>query len=118
MRLFGLIGFPLTHSFSKKYFTEKFEKEEIGDASYELFEIKEIAALPQILKDNPELKGINVTIPYKEAVIPYLNSLDESAEKIGAVNVVKVIGNGNLKGYNSDYYGFKGSLKGFISGQE
>jgi shikimate dehydrogenase len=113
MNLFGLIGFPLTHSFSKKYFTEKFEREGIKDSVYELFEIKDIKDLPGIIKNNPDLKGLNVTIPHKEAVLPFLDELDEPVKKIMAVNVIKV-NNGKLKGYNSDFHGFKVSLQQFL----
>jgi shikimate dehydrogenase len=114
MKLFGLIGYPLTHSFSKKYFTEKFENEGIKDCKYELFEIKTIEELPSIIKTNPNLKGLNVTIPYKEAVIGYLDEVDPAAEQIKAVNVIKVE-NGKLKGFNSDFFGFRQSLINFVA---
>ncbi|MBX2842916.1 MAG: shikimate dehydrogenase [Flammeovirgaceae bacterium] len=114
MKKFGLIGFPLSHSFSKKYFAEKFEKEKIEGCIYDLYEIPEVSKLPQILLQNPELKGINVTIPYKKEVLQFLDDIDHSARKIGAVNVLKVGEFGKLKGYNSDYYGFMESLKNFI----
>lgn len=113
MRKFGLIGFPLSHSFSKKYFTNKFEKEGIADAEYELFPIKTIEELPKLIAENPDLVGLNVTIPYKEQVIPLLDALDPKAEAIGAVNTIK-IENGKLIGYNTDYNGFKDSLIKFI----
>lgn len=109
MKLFGLIGHPVSHSFSKKYFTEKFAKEKIEDCSYELYDLPDIQKLPSLIKENKELKGINVTIPHKQAVIPFLDEIDPSAQKIGAVNVIKVEGN-QLKGFNSDYYGFQQSL--------
>jgi shikimate dehydrogenase len=114
MNLFGLIGYPLTHSFSKKYFTEKFEKEGIKDCKYDLFEIKDIQDFRSILKSNPELNGLNVTIPHKEAVMQFLDELDEPVKKIKAVNVIK-IQNGKLKGYNSDYHGFRRSLENFLA---
>ncbi|MBX9851275.1 MAG: shikimate dehydrogenase [Cytophagaceae bacterium] len=114
MSLYGLIGYPLTHSFSKKYFTGKFEKERIDHAKYELFEIKDIQDFPSIIKNNPALKGLNVTIPHKEAVMQFLDELDEPVKKIKAVNVIKVM-NGKLKGYNSDYHGFKTSLEKFLA---
>lgn len=117
MKLFGLIGFPLSHSFSRKYFTEKFEREGITDCDYQLFPIENISSLPQLLKDHPNLQGLNVTIPYKQQVIPYLNQVNESAEKIGAVNVVKIV-DGQLFGFNSDYYGFRESLLNFIPGPD
>ena len=111
MKRFGLIGFPLTHSFSKKYFSAKFEKENISDCAYENYEIPEIEQFTSIIKNNPDLKGLNVTIPYKQQVLPYLDSLDVSAEFVGAVNVIKIGSDKKLKGYNSDYYGFLESLK-------
>lgn len=114
MRLFGLIGYPLTHSFSKKYFTEKFGKEGITDSRYELFEIKDASQLTEIISNNQDLCGLNVTIPHKKAVLPFLDELDEPIRKIGAVNVIKVTSDGKLKGYNSDYYGFKYSLLNFL----
>lgn len=114
MRVFGLVGYPLSHSFSKRYFFEKFEKENIRDAIYQNFEIPTIQDFPQIIRDNPTLSGLNVTIPYKQEVMPYLTHLDKSAESVGAVNVIKPGPNGELKGYNSDYYGFMESLKRFL----
>jgi len=109
MRQFGLIGYPLSHSFSKKYFTEKFEQENIAQASYELYELSSIDLFPALLAKHLDLVGLNVTIPYKQAVMPYLDALDTSAQKVGAVNVIK-IENGKKTGFNSDYYGFKQSL--------
>lgn len=113
MRKFGLIGFPLTHSFSKRYFTAKFENEGIVGCRYDLYEIPEIALFPKILAENPELEGINVTIPYKEQVIPFLDELDPACAAIGAVNCIHVK-NGRLKGFNTDYIGFRESLVRFI----
>ena len=110
MKLFGLIGYPLTHSFSKKYFTDKFTEHGITDCRYELFEMESADFLPNLIKEHPELKGLNVTIPHKEAVLPFMYQLDSSAEKVGAVNVIKLEGE-NLVGYNSDYYGFKKSIE-------
>jgi len=113
MKKYGLIGYPLTHSFSKRFFTEKFERESI-DAVYENFEINSISLFPEIIKNNPELNGLNVTIPYKEQIIPFLNELDEAAEKVGAVNTVKINLTKQgawLKGFNTDTYGFESSLK-------
>lgn len=115
MKTFGLIGFPLSHSFSKKYFSEKFKKEGINDVVYQNFEIKHIDDLPSLLDSYPELYGLNVTIPYKEEVKKYLDDLDHSAEKVGAVNVVKIIPDGRKIGFNSDYYGFRTSLESWIS---
>ncbi|MGM0619733.1 MAG: shikimate dehydrogenase family protein [Bacteroidota bacterium] len=110
---YGLIGYPLTHSFSKRFFTEKFEKEKI-DATYENFEIESISWFPETVNNNPDLIGLNVTIPYKEKVIPFLDELDEAAKKVEAVNTVKINRKENsvfLKGFNTDTYGFEASLK-------
>jgi shikimate dehydrogenase len=112
MRLFALTGYPLTHSFSKKYFTEKFEKEGISGCRYELLELPNYQDFPKLIVENPELVGLNVTIPHKQNVIPFLDELDAaSAARIGAVNTVKVLPDGRLKGYNTDYYGFRLSLE-------
>ena len=110
---FGLIGHPLTHSFSQKYFTEKFKALLLTDHHYHLFDLPQVEGLSGILDANPKLRGLNVTIPYKTAVLPFMTSLDSSAEKIGAVNVIK-IDDGVLSGYNSDYYGFLESLKKWL----
>ncbi len=113
MDKYGLIGYPLGHSFSIGYFNEKFENEGI-DAQYINFEIPSIENLPEILASNPELKGLNVTIPYKEKVISYLDDMSEEARAIGAVNVVRVTHKGNktiLKGFNSDVIGFTQSIE-------
>ena len=117
IRKFGLIGYPLSHSFSKKYFTEKFQRENISGCLYDLYEIDSIEKLPVILSQHPELVGLNVTLPYKKQVIPFLNKLDASAEKAGAVNVIKIEGK-NLTGYNSDYYGFLTTLKKLLNGSK
>lgn len=113
MEKYGLIGYPLVHSFSISYFNEKFNNENI-DAVYENYEIPTIEQLPEIIETNPELKGLNVTIPYKEKVISYLDSISPEAREIGAVNVIKVIHKGKktmLKGYNSDVIGFTRSIE-------
>lgn len=113
MDKYGLIGYPLVHSFSISYFNEKFESEGI-DAVYENYEIPTIEQLPEVLDTNPELRGLNVTIPYKEKVISYLDSLSPEACEIGAVNVIKVEHKGKktvLKGYNSDVIGFTRSIE-------
>jgi shikimate dehydrogenase len=110
MRVYGLIGYPLTHSFSKKYFTEKFEKEGISGCVYENFEIPAIDAFPALVRERKNLKGLNVTIPYKQEVMPFLSGLDSSAERVGAVNVIKLYEDGRLVGFNSDYYGFRQAL--------
>lgn len=108
MRKFGLIGYPLGHSFSKKHFSEKFEKEGI-EAEYELYPLEDIEEFPVLVKNTKGLEGINVTIPYKESVMKFLDEVDEKAAAIGAVNTIK-IQKGKLKGYNTDYLGFKTSL--------
>jgi shikimate dehydrogenase len=112
MDQYGLIGYPLKHSFSKSYFNDKFAAENI-DAEYINFEILSIKEFQSIIKNNPQLKGLNVTIPYKEQVIPYLDQLSENAKSIGAVNVVKIERHKNkvkLTGFNSDIIGFKESI--------
>ena len=90
MKTYGLIGYPLSHSFSKKYFTEKFISEGIKDHQYELFPIEDIKSLPDLLVANPSLCGLNVTIPHKVNVLCYLNEIEEAAEKIGAVNCISI----------------------------
>ncbi len=111
MDLYGLIGYPLTHSFSKRYFAEKFERERITGSRYDLYELPDIRELPALLAKMPDLRGLNVTIPHKKAVIPYLDGLDDaSAGRIGAVNTIKIFADGSTKGYNTDYYGFRQSV--------
>lgn len=114
----GLIGYPLGHSFSAGYFKSKFENEKIAGYSYENFEIDSINLLPKIINENPELLGLNVTIPYKEAVIPFLDELSPEAAAIGAVNTIKITrtdGTIKLKGFNTDCHGFSESLKPFLA---
>lgn len=111
MKTFGLIGYPLSHSFSKKYFTHKFEQEEIFDCTYELFELKKVDDFPSLIRQKTSISGLNVTIPYKESIIPFLDRLADSARQVGAVNVICFEKNGTLTGYNSDYYGFLRSLE-------
>ncbi len=116
MDKYGLIGYPLGHSFSKNYFNEKFENERIN-AKYINFEIPRIEDLAEVLDTNPELKGLNVTIPYKEKVLSYLDFISPEATAIGAVNVIKVEHKGKqttLKGYNSDVIGFTHSIEPLI----
>ena len=113
MDKYGLIGYPLEHSFSISYFNQKFTDENI-DAVYENFEIPTLDLLPEIISSNPNLKGLNVTIPYKQKVISFLDSVSPEARAIGAVNVIKVIHDSNgvsLKGYNSDVIGFTQSIE-------
>ena len=115
MNKFGLIVFPLSHSFSKKYFTEKFQELGISETNmYELFELEHIKDLDKIFKENPNLLGLNVTIPHKVNILPFLDEIDPDAAEIGAVNVVKIDAKGRKIGYNSDYFGFKKSLEEFI----
>ena len=115
--MYGLIGKKLIHSFSANFFNKKFAEEGIPE-HYELLPIPSISLFPQLLKDNPDLRGLNVTIPYKEEVIQYLDHLSPEAEAIGAVNVIKIDhkeGRRVLTGYNSDYFGFKESVKPWIT---
>lgn len=120
MKTYGIIGNPLGHSFSKHYFTDKFQKEEI-DAQFLNFEIPSIDKLPEVVQDNPTLMGLCVTIPYKEEVIAYLDEIDPLAKEIGAVNSIQIQrkdGKTYLKGYNTDIYGFGESLSDFIEGKK
>jgi shikimate dehydrogenase len=117
MRTFGLIGYPLAHSFSKKFFTEKFEKEGIAAHKYELFPIENIAAVVALIAADSSLSGLNVTIPHKVGVMSYLDELEPAAEKIGAVNCISIThkdGETRLKGYNTDAFGFQESLKPYL----
>lgn len=109
MDKYGIIGYPLGHSFSRAFFTEKFQREHI-DAEYVNFEIASANMLPGIVQANPNLRGLNVTLPHKEAVIPMLNELSDEAKEIGAVNVIRVR-DGRLKGFNSDIIGFVDSIR-------
>ncbi len=112
MKTYGLIGYPLEHSFSQKYFTEKFDNEGIN-ARYLNFPISSIDDFPELFKHHPYLAGLNVTIPYKEQIFKFLDEIDPAAEKIGAVNVIKITWNDltySLKGYNSDIIGFRKSI--------
>lgn len=111
-QLYGLIGRKLGHSFSGKFFTEKFRTEGI-DAEYRNFELETIGQLTDMLAGNPNLRGFNVTMPYKEEILPFLDSLTPEAQRIGAVNCVK-IDDGRLTGHNTDVYGFRNSLLGLI----
>ncbi|MCD8102804.1 MAG: shikimate dehydrogenase [Alistipes sp.] len=113
MDIYGIIGNPLGHSFSKQYFTEKFEREGVQGAVYEKFPLDDISQLPGLIATNPGLKGLNVTIPYKQQVIPYLDSLDDGAREIGAVNCIS-LRDGKLTGHNTDADGFRASLLEFL----
>jgi len=117
MRKYGLIGYPLGHSFSKKYFTEKFQSEHIPDCSYDNFPLENLNGFLELIKSDSELNGLNVTIPYKSEIIRFLNVVDPEAGDIGAVNVIKIKrGNGQftLFGYNSDVTGIRDTLLPFI----
>lgn len=116
MKRYGLIGKKLTHSFSKRYFTEKFEREGI-DSRYDLFELSEIGEFPDLLRKYPNLGGLNVTIPYKSEVIAYLDVLSPAAEAVGAVNTIKFDG-GRLIGFNTDIIGFRMSLAEVLKEQK
>ena len=113
MRKFGLIGYPLGHSFSKKYFTEKFVREGIQGCQFELYPIESISEFPQLMDREASLEGLAVTIPYKEQVIPYLDALDPACAQIGAVNCIR-IRDGKKIGFNTDYLGFKQSLQSWL----
>ncbi len=109
MRLFGVIGKPLAHSFSKKYFTEKFEKENLTDCRYENFQLESIEEFKQLMLISG-LQGLNVTLPYKKKVLLFLDEISAEVEKIGACNCIKIM-NGKTKGFNTDVIGFKKSLE-------
>jgi shikimate dehydrogenase len=126
MKKFGLIGYPLTHSFSEKYFTEKFEKEKLEDHVYKVFPLPNLSDFPELLRANPDLCGLNVTVPHKIGVMFYLDKLSDAAREIDAVNCIKVLNHHpvesfftgeftstrlRLEGYNTDAYGFEMSLK-------
>lgn len=110
---FGLVGKDISYSFSKGYFTEKFSALQLDNHSYENFDLPEIEEFRNIFKNKNNISGLNVTIPYKETVLQYLTELDSEAEKIGAVNTIKITKNG-LKGYNTDVYGFQKSIEPLI----
>ena len=126
MKKYGLIGYPLTHSFSKKYFTEKFEKEELDNYPYDLYPLPNLSDLPELIKGIPELCGLNVTVPHKIGVMYYLDKIDPAAKEIDAVNCIKIVNhqpveaffsgelsslNVRLEGYNTDAIAFEESLK-------
>ena len=117
MRRYGLIGFPLSHSFSKKYFTDKFQRENISDAVYELYPLEHCDAIKELLEKEKDLRGLNVTIPHKQAILDFLDKLDESAAAVKAVNTIKIEQGAMgriLTGYNTDTYGFRQSIKPFL----
>ena len=110
MRMFGLIGFPLSHSFSKRYFSEKFEREGLSDCIFENFPIASVEEIKDLLHHHPNLIGLSVTIPHKENIISLLDDVSETVMKIKACNCIKII-NGKLSGYNTDVIGFEKSFK-------
>ena len=113
MRTFGLLGRSLAHSFSQTYFSQKFDRLGLADCRYELFELAEASELPQLLAHHPDLAGLNVTIPYKEKIWPYLTRVAPSATLVGAVNVIEFLAGGGMVGHNTDYIGFRESLRKF-----
>lgn len=116
MKLYALIGHPLKHSFSRDLFTDKFKREGL-DCRYQNYDIQSVERILDIIAEHPELCGFNVTIPYKEAIIPLLDDIDAEAKEIGAVNTVKVE-NGKTKGYNTDIYGFNILLERALKGRQ
>lgn len=110
-KVFGLLGKNIAYSFSRGYFKNKFQKLQLNSCKYKNFDINTIDDFQNLINENDNLKGLNVTIPYKEAVIPFLDKLDKTAKKINAVNTIKFTKKGNLKGYNTDAYGFENSIK-------
>lgn len=110
-RLYGLIGRDIAYSFSGRYFTERFARDGMNGFQYELFDLPALSDFPALLKTHPELRGLNVTIPYKEEIIPYLDKLSVKAAQIGAVNTIRFTKKGKLKGYNTDCFGFEKSLQ-------
>ncbi|WP_394759860.1 shikimate dehydrogenase family protein [Flavobacterium sp.] len=116
MKKLGLLGKNISYSFSKNYFTTKFKNQKIDDTfSYENFDMQSIDEFPRILKNSPNLIGLNVTIPYKEVIIPFLDELSENAKEIGAVNTIRISSNGKLFGDNTDYFGFNKSLEPLLT---
>ena len=116
-RKYGLIGKNINYSFSKKYFNDKFLKENITNCSYENYDLQSIKDFKNIIKDDA-IKGLNVTIPYKEEIIELVNKIDPIAKKIGAINTIKIHDKDIIEGYNTDYVGFVMSLKNIISNQK
>jgi len=117
MKIFGLIGYPLTHSLSQKLFIEKFQKENIKNVTYKTFPLKNLKDFNELFIQNSELAGLNVTIPYKEQIIKHMDEIDDIARKVGAVNTIKIKKSKNkikLIGYNTDVYGFYHSLRSIL----
>lgn len=118
MRRFGLIGRTLAHSFSKDYFTRKFEREHLTDCAYELYELARVEDLLPLLDRCPDLEGLNVTIPYKQQVLPLLDSLSFEAQHIGAVNCIRRLADGRLEGHNTDIDGLRAALGRLLQGAQ
>lgn len=114
-KLFGLLGKDISYSFSRGYFTEKFKNSDLSNHKYINFDIPSIADFEDVIKHTSNLKGLNVTIPYKQEVMPYLKEIDDTAKEIGAVNTIKITKEGTLKGYNTDAIGFENSLKPLLT---
>jgi shikimate dehydrogenase len=112
---FGLVGKNISYSFSKGYFSEKFLKLNLANHSYENLDFQNIEEFPDFIKQNPTISGLNVTIPYKETILPYLDKLSKKAAEIGAVNTIKITKSGKLKGFNTDYIGFKKTLETLLN---
>ncbi len=108
---YGLIGKNIDYSFSRTYFADKFDKKKDNKSTYVNFDIQQISEFSELLSTHDDIRGLNVTIPYKQSIIPYLDSLSKKAKKIGAVNTIQITKKGKLKGYNTDWYGFYHSLK-------
>ncbi|NJX14721.1 shikimate dehydrogenase family protein [Tamlana crocina] len=117
MNKLGLLGRNISYSFSRSYFKKKFENEGIENTTYDNFDIENIDRFPSIIKNTKGLKGLNVTIPYKQEVMPFLDKINKKAKEIGAVNTIKITKKGKLVGYNTDCYGFKNSLKPLLKPQ-
>ncbi len=118
MRCFGLIGRTLGHSASEKYFTEKFSREGINDCCYSLYELEDVSDFPALIDRNPRLCGLNVTIPYKRQIIPFLDALSPEAAAIGAVNCIRRAAGGELIGYNTDAIGLRVALDELLGAEE
>jgi shikimate dehydrogenase len=114
MRIFGLIGKSLSHSFSPTYFKNKFDREQIIDAQYELYPLENIEEISALKNTQANLCGLNVTIPYKESIIPFLDEISEQAKAIGAVNTIACLADGRWKGYNTDAFGFEKAIQAFV----
>jgi shikimate dehydrogenase len=120
MKIYGLIGHPLSHSFSRQYFIEKFKNENISDVDYQNFSINSISQFNELILKHPNLFGLNVTSPFKQSIIPFLDKIDIIAQNVNAVNVIKIIRNSNnivLNGYNTDVYGFNKTLSVHLEGK-